>query len=247
MIDREKYLKINNIAYRCFLEVADQDYLAARSCYRYHLLHQFLWSGLHSIEKYIKCILLLNRIDSRPMGHDLSTGLTLMQGLPFKVDLDEKDIEFIGFLNDFGAFRYLEGSWHADWVDLPRLDKVVWTIRRFCAKLDPLNKDDLSQDLDKFKDALKRIENSKKELPTKFRLPGGYLEKVLENKDHPAREILIWKNFYYGIRHKEKILLKNQFRSENSPLTMFPDVLDNVSELIRIPKKLIDKYTENCE
>lgn len=53
---------LNNFATRSFRDVADQDYVLARIAYRSELYAQFLWSGLQAIEKYLKAILLYNRI-----------------------------------------------------------------------------------------------------------------------------------------------------------------------------------------
>jgi hypothetical protein len=38
-----------------------------------------------------------------------------------------------------------------------------------------------------------------------YRIFGGYIEKVLNQKNSPARRALIWKNFYYGLKKKRSI------------------------------------------
>src|SRR5688572_4958760 len=53
---------LNNFAVRSFRDVADGDYIAARLSFRSQLIPQFLWQSLQAIEKYLKCILVLNRI-----------------------------------------------------------------------------------------------------------------------------------------------------------------------------------------
>lgn len=54
--------KVNNYALRAFRDTADKDYIHARMAYKAALYPQFLWSSLHSLEKYAKCILILNRV-----------------------------------------------------------------------------------------------------------------------------------------------------------------------------------------
>ena len=68
---------INDFATRSFRDTADGDYIAARLAYRARLSQNFLWSSLHAIEKYLKCILILNRIKA-PQGHDLEKILQVL-------------------------------------------------------------------------------------------------------------------------------------------------------------------------
>ncbi len=63
---------LNDFALRSLRETADKDYVHARLAYRYRLIPQFFWSSLHSLEKYTKCVLLLNRIDATKVKHEVS-------------------------------------------------------------------------------------------------------------------------------------------------------------------------------
>ncbi|MBU0482592.1 MAG: hypothetical protein KKG47_15985 [Proteobacteria bacterium] len=74
-----KYALLNDFAIRSFRDVADSDYIAARMAYRAQLVQQFLWSGLQAMEKYLKCILLLNRIKAKNVRHDLAVALRLIE------------------------------------------------------------------------------------------------------------------------------------------------------------------------
>ena len=56
---------VNDFATRSFRNMADEDYIAARMAYRAQLVPQFLWLSLQALEKYLKCILVLNRIPAR--------------------------------------------------------------------------------------------------------------------------------------------------------------------------------------
>ena len=74
-----KEILINVFAIRSFRDVADYDYIAARMAYRAQLVPQFLWSSLQALEKYLKCILLLNRIKSTKPTHSLKALLDLLR------------------------------------------------------------------------------------------------------------------------------------------------------------------------
>jgi len=69
-MDRE--ILLNDFAIRSFRDVADYDYIAARMTYRTSLFSQFLWSGLQAVEKYLKCLLLLNRMEAKKIVHNLA-------------------------------------------------------------------------------------------------------------------------------------------------------------------------------
>jgi HEPN domain-containing protein len=70
--DPETLLK--DFAFRSFFEIADGDYIAARTLYRAKLLPQFLSASQQALEKYLKYILLLNRIHAQ-CGRPSSTRL----------------------------------------------------------------------------------------------------------------------------------------------------------------------------
>jgi hypothetical protein len=133
----DKEILLNNFATRSFRDVADYDYIAARMAYRAKLIPQFLWSGLQAIEKYLKCILLLNRIPAKTLRHDLGRALELVEtGAPFKLRLREPGRELIRHLDTYGRFRYLETPFHVMDLEIVQLDMAVWDIRRYCRVLD---------------------------------------------------------------------------------------------------------------
>jgi hypothetical protein len=67
---------LNDFAIRSFRDIADADYIAARMTYRASLITQHLWASQQAIEKYLKCILLLNRICATDVKHDLGACLS---------------------------------------------------------------------------------------------------------------------------------------------------------------------------
>lgn len=132
----DKDALINDFATRSFRDVADYDYIAARMAYRAKLVPQFLWSSLQSIEKYFKCILLLNRIKACSLKHDLGAALDLLgKHAPFELRLQKPSRELIEHLDTYGRFRYLETPFHIMGLELMQLDMAVWDIRRYCRVL----------------------------------------------------------------------------------------------------------------
>lgn len=63
---------VNGFGTQSFRDQADRDYIAARLACRHELFPQFLWSSHQAIEKYLKAILLYNRIKANQVGHDLA-------------------------------------------------------------------------------------------------------------------------------------------------------------------------------
>ena len=128
---------VNDFAIRCFRETADKDYIAARMAYRARLIQPYLWSALHSLEKYMKGVLLLNRVRAHK-GHKVLPGVERMkQSGKFELDLSGETVEFIKTLEEFGAeYRYYEVSYHTRPYDIVRLDRAVWELRRYCQPLD---------------------------------------------------------------------------------------------------------------
>lgn len=134
-----------------FVATADENYILARWAALNHLDLDFLWLGLHSIEKYLKAVLLLNG-KSAKIGHCiddlyqqvLSLGVRCAPLVkpPFLELLDsrwfdEPICKFLERLNKKGDpnNRYLLYGFYVFMEDLFKLDQVVWEIRRHCRPL----------------------------------------------------------------------------------------------------------------
>src|SRR5687768_14164440 len=118
---------LNDFAIRCFWDTADRVYLTARLAYRARLVQPFLWSCLHCLEKYVKGILILNRIDSKGLGHTVLEGLErLKQHGKFEIKLAPETSKFVERLEDGAADRYYLTSFNDLPHDIIRLDQVVW-------------------------------------------------------------------------------------------------------------------------
>lgn len=245
MHDQERDAELNSFAIRCFRDTADGDYLAARLAYRAKLIPQFLWSALQCIEKYFKCVLLLNRIPNTKATHNLGGLLNKIQSnAPFRMKLSPSSLKLVEHLDRFGKYRYLEVSHYVVGWELPQLDRAVWEIRRYCEVLAYKFKTNSGEEIDMLEVHLATIDAYEKLPPQRFRLLGSALDKILGNPDDPAREILAWQNLYFGRRPRKNIRITKYFQATNSPLSLDPHILEDVLKYVYLPHDLISEFRE---
>ncbi|WP_422954296.1 HEPN domain-containing protein [Undibacterium sp. TC4M20W] len=232
---------INDFAIRSFRETADKDYIAARMAYRANLIQPFLWSALHCLEKYVKCVLLLNRVEAH-RGHSVLPGIEKMkrQG-KFAIDLSANTIQFIKKLEDYGAeYRYYEVSYIIEPFDLVRFDHAVWELRRYCQPLDCDIVDASGKTVNLLSLELDRVHLAKTKFEKGTCITGGVLEKIIEKKDHPAREALIWNNLFFGPSRRKGVKMRPSWESGNSPFFLNPEIIDEVLKYVYIPKAIAE-------
>jgi len=218
---------LNDFAIRCFRDEADQDYIAARMAFRAGLDANSLWQSLQTVEKYLKCILLLNRIPAKKVFHDLGKAINLIRSshkVPFEIS--PRTNNFIERTDEIGRFRYLEVSRIWSNRDLFNLDRAVWELRRYCT----------------FSDAPRLLKLQKGVTPPKYRIPGGDLEEVIDNASNPAREPLLWNNAFFGKRQRRWVGMKTRFKAVNAPLFLNPQLLDEILKYIHLPQDVINGY-----
>ena len=241
-MDIEPFL--NDFATRSFRDVADQDYIAARLSYRHGLIPQFHWQELQALEKYLKAILLYNRIKAKDINHDLTKAIKHTEKLPFDLELSSHTQELIKHIDNFGRFRYLEASYFTHGPKLAQLDRAVWEIRRYCRTLnyelalpDGSVKNMLELEIEK-------IKNSINQSPHKFRIMGGVLEKILGKRDNVSRPALIWQNSFFSDKARKFVRSPDYFKAVNAPLYLHPEILDEVLKYVFIPKDVVKAYKE---
>lgn len=236
----ENHDLVNDYAQRSLRYTADEDYIAARMCYRAGLIEPFLWSSLHAIEKYLKALLLFNKQLAKKFGHDIVKLLNAakeVDGLDLR--LPAKSESFIKYINEFGENRYFEGSACLDEYALDSLDEVVWYIRRYCY-------DRSAYDCDGYK--FREIEPLELEAnPKEYRLPSGLLEKIIKEKPRAYR-YLVWDNFFYGEQNINRNNIRKRqlkFRVINPSLVFFGqkafDILNNYVDFSSDTKKYFKK------
>lgn len=237
--------KVNSFALRAFRDTADKDYIHARLAYRSELFPQFQWSALHALEKYAKCILILTRVPKptereKFIGHEIKKSLALISE-KIEIRLSAQTINFIDKLERFGAkYRYLEVSWFVKDCELALLDRAVWELRRFCnAEIFTYQENEfISLDSERYS-RIKCIEKPTKD--NTFVL-GGFLEKTLEKTNSNTRASLVWCNLFYSASKRKRVRIKHSLMAENSPLYMYPEIIDEVAKYTFIPTEIKKAY-----
>lgn len=212
-----------------FRDAADEDYIAARAAFRLELNHTFLWASLQMAEKYLKAILLYNRVSTVDLGHHVEKAferLDRIADIPFAFPPDVK--LFVEYVNQEGPNRYrgLPSSLRGD--ALIGLDRTAWHLRRYSYNV----RGDRS-DPSHLADELASIKPDQLEERGTFRIAGGFLEKVLEQPSK-RREHLVWKNFWYGARPRHRIEAFPHRFSWNQPVHfMKPEVYFALKSLVK--------------
>jgi HEPN domain-containing protein len=238
--------RINDFARRSFRDMADRDYIAARLACRAELMPQLLWAAQQAFEKYLKHILLVNRIPAK-VGHDILSALKLTEQLSFKIELRPEGLEFIKHVAAYGEYRYLDVSYFVQGHVLLDLDMAVWDLRRYCQVLDVRGKKLPDDEQRMLRDAQAMLKASTDRPAHEFRINGGFLEGVLDKKGHPAREALTWQNAFFGVKRRKSVKIKDHLQASNSPLYLYPDMLDELLKYVFIPKGLERGYRQHLE
>lgn len=236
------HVLVNDFALRSFRETADKDYITARMACRARLIQSYRWSALHCLEKYVKGILLLNRVDTQKLGHTVLPGIDRMKERgKFELELTPGTLKFIKNLEESGADdRYYLLSYDIEPLDIAQFDRAVWELRMYCRPLDyDIDGEDgksenmLARELDAIRVAR---ENYKKG----SLIHAGVLEKILEKKDHPAREALIWNNLFFGTSRRKSVKMRLDWEAGNSAFFLNPQIIDEVVKYVMVPKELAE-------
>lgn len=236
------HILVNDFAIRSFRETADKDYITARMAYRARLIQPFRWSALHCLEKYVKGILLLNRVDAKSLRHSVLPGIERMKLYgKFELDLSADTTKFIKKLEVDGAEdRYYLVSYDIESFDIARFDRAVWELRRYCQPLDYDTVDMNGKTVNCLTNELDRVHRAKEKLEKGTCITGGILEMIVEKKDHPAREALIWNNLFFGSSRRKGVKLRPDWEAGNSPFFLHPEIIDEVIKYVNIPGNIAE-------
>lgn len=238
---------LNDFATRSFRDVADDDYISARLAFRAGLIPQFMWASLQALEKYLKCMLVLNRIKAN-RGHTLEEILLdFEKEKPFDLCLSNHAKKFIEFLDTYGRHRYFETSWHIFGEEILELDRTVWEVRRYARNMRYEICGHNGSKIDFLPIELTRNKNAESRHPHDFHITGGRLESILAKKTHPAREPLVWQNGFFGKSFRKTVKLRHNLQGANSPLALRPELLDEVLKYVWLPKDVKEAYRKRAE
>ena len=79
--NHEMERRISRLAADRLFKPADQDYVTSRLLYHHGMSRQFFWSALQSLEKYLKCALILRNLSARD-GHNLKKLFAKLRNYP---------------------------------------------------------------------------------------------------------------------------------------------------------------------
>lgn len=233
---------LNDFATRSFRDVADEDYIAARLAFRARLVPQFLWGSLQALEKYLKCMLVLNRIRAN-RGHDLCEILAEFDAKkPFDLRLTTRSRKFLELLDTYGRHRYFEGSWYVLGGEIVDLDRAVWELRRYARVMQYEFHGAYGAKTNALPIELAHNAEAETRHPQDFHIVGGRLESILAKKDHPARAPLVWQNGFFGKSRRKSVRVRSGLQAANSPLTLHPEILDEVLKYVWLPKEVQHAY-----
>lgn len=149
---REFEQATHRLVQKMFVDTADDNYIAARWCFCRRLQIDYHWLSVHTLEKYLKAILLLNEKSSKGFGHKIVDLYREVQSIAPELlpqDLEkppslecrwrrEKVLSFLERLylygeahNRYDQFGFIQMS-----DDLFKLDRIVFSLRRLCCRLD---------------------------------------------------------------------------------------------------------------
>ena len=238
-MDENEKQGLYRIAVQCFRDTADQDYIHARLAYQNKLTPQFLWSSLHCLEKYSKCILVANGFSTKDFGHVINPAINWFEektGLNLNLSADVR--KFNEGL-ELARYRYMSVSNVSKGSDIVLLDKSVHEIRRYCQQFSFDKEERKSQILDL---GNKNSENEIKSIQ-RIRLNGGVLERILNNKEHPARKALIYQNAFFSTRKRSTISIRQNITAYNSVFFENPELFKLAKYYIRIEGEVCKAYS----
>ena len=161
----------------------------------------------------------------------------------FQIDLSARVLDFVQKLESGARFRYYETSYFSEYVELLQLDKAVWEIRRYCQPMDY----DLEVDGRKVNQLAMNLERVRTARLAEERgtcITGGWLEQVIAKPTHEAREALLWKNLFFGHSRGKSVKLQTFEEAGNSPLFLYPEIVDEVAKYVYLPEEVKVAYRE---
>lgn len=217
---------------------------------RARLAIPFLWSAEQAIEKYLKCILMLNRQKTHDLSHDIAAALAQVnRSLPFSIILNKGEQQVFDHIAQCHGDRYLIHSLSLDDYELLQLDHLVWHLRQYCRPLNVRHYADTPSE----QVLLERVREVKEGMikpPKHGRIDGAFLEKILEDKKHPAHKALVWQNLMFSLSSRKSLKFRDNWQAINAPLWLNPELAEEAAKWMKIPKfvlKAASKWAKEKE
>jgi hypothetical protein len=181
-----------------------------------------------------------------PNGHNLAKILKKFGGpnAPFELRLSPETRSFFDYLDALGRFRYFEGSWYVQGIELVHLDRAVWEVRRYVRPMRYELTTETGGRVDPLPLELDRVQRAESDHPHEFSIPGGKLEEILADRKHPARPALVWQNGFFGRSRRKTVRMPFGLHAANAPLTLHPELLDLAAKYAYIPSDMAAAYRD---
>jgi hypothetical protein len=134
IVDYDKIFR-THFASGMFRDVADMDYISARTLFRNDCSDDFLVLAQQCVEKYLKDILLFNEVKHLKSTHCLMNLVSVCQLQIPHFKLPDKAIDFTKKIDGFDDLRYatyMSGGFSAERNHLTALDYTVMYLRVYC-------------------------------------------------------------------------------------------------------------------
>ena len=127
------------------------------------------------------------------------------------------------------------------------LDEAVWSVRRYCQDFETLKQQAQKKQDDSFTKHVRYIQSDEcRSKAHEFRLPRGYLEKVLDTKNYlKARESLVWRNFYYGSIKKGNRTVRITMMGKTPGYYLTPEIYPWVKDRVHLSDKVKAHFKKN--
>lgn len=241
---------------KCFRDISEYDYFAARLLFKNELFHQFAWYAIQSLEKMIKAILLYNDISVKEYSHVPVELLKRAESsLPnFAPIVDDRCKQFIEHLEEAGSSRYFEKPWAISSAWLIHLDASIWFLRRYAFHMGFLSEAEDPRGIDRLSQYISYAQNpARLESPIRFQFfSNSPILRTLHyrEKNEKHYSCLVWKNLYFGRRAKHSIMTKRYLRSANPPQfinrNISPQLLEWIREHVRMDNRVVSYLEEEC-
>ncbi|MDP3694821.1 MAG: hypothetical protein Q8R42_01760, partial [Desulfocapsaceae bacterium] len=136
---------------------------------------------------------------------------------------------------------YYEVPYHINGYEIISLDRAVWEIRRYARVMDYSIKT-AGKEINVFNDEINANKLAEKHSPHHFTIIGGRLESIIAKREHPGREPLLWQNAFFGRKPRKKVTLPNRMEAGNSPLSLHPEILDEILKYVWLQDDVIAAY-----
>ncbi len=241
----------NGVINDCFKDPADKDYILARAAWRLKLTDQYLWSLLQAFEKYFKAILLYHDVSTKNLGHDLTNILKRIEhNIPNIISFDDKDKILFDELTLYGGDRYFGFTRSSHGFEIMKVDAAIWYVRMYCQDFNILDHHEIADGLpsyDEYLNELRSNDTIKDAIRFRPLINSGHLEDILDKgKNANQRNILVWKNRYFGSRCKGRITVPDYWEWRKPTHFHHPVIFPWAEKLIYFNNN-IKEYFDNLE